>query len=274
MKTKAEIAVGLKRSPDEALHAALSNLSGPIVPSKKMERVIIKPSIYNPKLPGNTDVELIRSLIHMFRFIGPISVVESDNPLRRTEDAFSQCNYTDLADEHIDLVDLSNSEMTSVRFPGHHFKDRKMPLVLHDGAFFINVATLKVEPDICDVGAGIKNLFGLLPELDKSVYHPFIDDVLMDLLALYRPNLTVIDLTDVVIGERENHRTEHLGGVIVGIDPVSVDSFCSSLLGFNSLEINHLRMAHELGYGEALLDRISVRGTEYQVNKLLRFFKK
>ena len=274
MKTKAEIAIGLKRSPGEALHAALSNLSEPIIPPKKTIRVIIKPSIYNPSLPGNTDVELIRSLIHMFQFIGPISVVESDNPLRRTEDAFSQCNYTSLADEHIDLVDLSNSEMTSVRFPGHHFKDRKMPRVLHDDAFFINVATLKVEPDICDVGAGIKNLYGLLPELDKSVYHPFIDDVLMDLLALYRPNLTVIDLTDVVIGERENHRTEHLGGVIVGIDPVSVDSFCSSLLGFNSFEVNHLRMAHELGYGEALLDRISVRGTEYQVNKLLRFFKK
>jgi uncharacterized protein (DUF362 family) len=274
METRSEVAIGVKKSPGESLHAALSKLSEPIVPPKNTKRVVIKPSIYNPKLPGNTDAELVRALIHMFRSIGPISIVESDNPLRRTEEAFFQCQYTKLTDERVEFVNLSDAEMASVKFPGHYFKNREMPRVLHDDAFIINAATLKAEPDICDVGAGIKNLFGLLPEQDKSVYHPFIDDVLMDLLSLYRPNLTVIDLTDVIIGGRENHRTEHLGGVIVGIDPVSVDSFCSSLLGFNSLEVNHLRMGHELGYGEALIDRIRVRGTDYQVNRLLEFFKK
>lgn len=273
MDNRSEIAIGVKKSPGESLHAALSKLSKPIVPPKNSKRVIIKPSIYNPKLPGNTDVELVSALVHMFHSIGPISIVESDNPLRRADEAFFQCQYTKLVDERVELVNLSDAEMTSVKFPGHYFKNREMPRVLQDDAFFINVATLKMEPNICNIGAGIKNLFGLLPELDKSVYHTFIDDVLMDLLALYRPNLTVIDLTDVVIGMRENCRTKHLGGTIVGIDPVSVDSFCSSLFGLNSLEVKHLRTAYNLGFGEALLDRISVRGTEYQVNKLLQFFK-
>ena len=274
MENGSEIAIGVKRSPGESLHAALSKLSKPIVPPKNTKRVIIKPSIYDPKLLGNTDAELVGALVHMFHSIGPISIVESDNPLRKTDDAFFQCQYSKLVDERVELVNLSDAEMVSVDFPGHYFTNREMPRVLQDDAFFINVATLKMEPNICNIGAGIKNLFGLLPELDKSVYHPFIDDVLMDLLALYRPDLTVIDLTDVVVGLRENYRTQHLGGVIVGTDPVSVDSFCSSLLGLNSLEIKHLRNAHNLDFGEVLLDRISVRGTEYQVNKLIQFFKK
>jgi uncharacterized protein (DUF362 family) len=274
MENRSEVAIGVKKSPGESLHEALSKLSSPIVPPKNTKRVIIKPSIYDPKLPGNTDVELVGALVHMFHSIGPISIVESDNPLRRTDEAFFQCQYTKLVDERVGLVNLSDAEMASVNFPGHYFNSREMPQVLQDDAFFINVATLKMEPNICNIGAGIKNLFGLLPELDKSVYHSFIDDVLMDLLALYQPDLTVIDLTDVVIGPRENHRTQHLGCVIAGTDPVSVDSFCSSLLGLNPLEIKHLRNAHNLGFGEALLDRISVRGTEHQVNKLIQFFRK
>ncbi|MHA2353481.1 MAG: DUF362 domain-containing protein, partial [Candidatus Thorarchaeota archaeon] len=144
-----EVAIGLKRSPGEALSVALSKLNEPIVPPKNTTRVVIKPSIYNPNLPGNTDVNMVRAVIRMFRSLGPVSIVESDNPLRTTESAFSQCGYTDLEKEQVELVNLSDTDMTSVLFSGHYFKDRKMPRLLHDDIFFINIATLKAEPEIC-----------------------------------------------------------------------------------------------------------------------------
>ncbi|MHA2395409.1 MAG: DUF362 domain-containing protein [Candidatus Thorarchaeota archaeon] len=269
-----EVAIGLKRSPGEALSVALSKLNEPIVPPKNTTRVVIKPSIYDPNLPGNTDVNMVRAVIRMFRSLGPVSIVESDNPLRTTESAFSQCGYTDLEKEQVELVNLSDTDMTSVLFSGHYFKDRKMPRLLHDDIFFINIATLKAEPEICSLGAGIKNLFGLLPELDKSMYHPFIDSVLMDLLTAYRPNLTVIDLTDVVIGNREDGQSKHVGGVVVGIDPIAVDAFCSNLLGIDPMNVDHLRTAHTLGLGEAIPDRITVRGTEHQIEELNQLFQK
>jgi uncharacterized protein (DUF362 family) len=274
MEFKSEIAIGLKRNPGEALSTALSRLNKPIVAPNNTKRVIIKPSIYDPDLPGNTDAKTVRALIRMFSSIGPISIIESDNPLRTTNVAFSKTGYTDLEEEHVELVNLSYGEMTSVRFSGHYFKERKMPRILHNDVFFINAATLKAEPEICTVGAGIKNLFGLLPELDKSVYHSSIDSVLMDLLEAYRPNLSVVDLTNIVLGNREDMCTKHVGGVVVGIDPVAVDSFCATLLGIDPMKVDHLRTAHNLGLGEILLDRIVVRGTNYQVEKLFRFFEK
>lgn len=274
MESKSEVVIGLKRSPGEALRSALSKLSEPIVPPKNTTRVVIKPSIYNPDLPGNTDVNLVRAVIRMFSSLGRVSVVESDNPLRTTDDAFSQCGYADLEKEHAELVNLSDADMTSITFSGHYFEDRKMPQILHEDMFFINVATLKAEPEICTVGAGIKNLLGLLPELDKSVYHSSIDSVLMDLLDMYRPNLSVIDLTNVVIGDRKDGVTKHVGAVVVGIDPVAVDSFCSSLLGIDPMKIDHLRTAHNLGMGDILPDRITVRGTRHQIEELNRLFKK
>jgi len=274
MESKSEVAIGLKRSPEEALHAALSKLNEPIAPPRNIKRVIIKPSIYDPKLPGSTNVSIVRALIQMFSSLGPVSIVESDNPLRTTEDAFLQCGYKDIEDPQVELVNLTDTDMISVNFPGHYFENRKMPRILHEDIFFINVATLKAEPDICSVGAGIKNLFGLLPELDKSVYHSSINEVLMDLLGVYRPNLSVIDLTRVVIGNRADGVSKHVGGVVVGFDPVAVDSFCSSLLGIDPMKIDHLRSAHELGMGEVLPDRINVRGTKHQIEELNRLFKK
>ena len=274
MDSMSEVAVGVKKRPIEALGAALSRLNSPIPPPKPDVQVIIKPSIYHPHLPGNTDVRMVQAVIKLFGSLGPVSVVESDNPLRKTMDAFVQSSYSILENEKVTLVNLSDEEMIPVTFSGHYFQDRRMPRILHDDAFLINVATLKAEPEICTVGAGIKNLFGLLPELDKSVYHSSIDKVLMDLLIQYRPNLSVVDLTDVVIGNREDGKSKHVGGVVVGTDPVAVDAFCSNLLGVDPLKIDHLRMAHSFGLGEVVPDKITVRGTKHQIDKLDRLFKK
>lgn len=273
MESKSEVAIGLRRSPGEALRAAVSKLTEPIVPPKSTAHVVIKPSIYDPNLPGNTDSKMVRAVIQIFGSLGPVSIVESDNPLRKTQDAFKRCGYADFVDERVKLVNLSDADMVSVTFSDHYFKDRRMPRVLHEDPFLINVATLKSEPEICTVGAGIKNLLGLLPEMDKSVYHESIDSVLMDLLAAYRPNLTVIDLTDVVIGNREDGQSKHVGGVVVGTDPVAVDAFCSSLLGIDPMKVDYLRTAHNLGMGEALPDRITVRGTKHQIEELNQLFK-
>ena len=127
MESKSEVAIGLRRSPGEALNIALSKLNQPIAPPKNIKRVIIKPSIYDPKLPGNTDVGMVRALVRMFSSLGPVIIVESDNPLRTTADAFLQCGYNDLEDQQAELVNLTDTDMISVRFPGHYFEDRKMP---------------------------------------------------------------------------------------------------------------------------------------------------
>jgi uncharacterized protein (DUF362 family) len=143
-----------------------------------------------------------------------------------------------------------------------------MPVLFTKTNFFVNVPTLKLEPGICTIGGGIKNLFGLIPESDKRHYHSKIDDVLLDILTAFRPQLTIMDLTKLVIGNREEGKTKDIGAVIVGTDPVSVDAFCSNLLGIDPLKIPHLKKAYDLGLGEILLDRIKISGTEDQRAKL------
>ncbi|MFW9805249.1 MAG: DUF362 domain-containing protein [Candidatus Thorarchaeota archaeon] len=274
MDSMSEVAIGLRRTPIDSLRAAISKLNLTISSPTSGANIIIKPSIYDPNLPGNTDVRMVQAVIQTFSSLGTMSIVESDNPLRTAKVAFSKMGYDELVNENVRLVNLSDDKMVPVTFAGQFFKDRKIPHILHHNSYLVNLATLKAEPEICLVGAGIKNLFGLLPEPDKSIYHSDINEVLMDLLMIFRPQLTVIDLTNIVIGKREEKRTKYVGGVVVGTDPVAVDSFCSNLLGIDPLEVDHLRMAHRLGLGEILSDRINVRGTQHQISELYRLFGK
>ncbi|MFW9908761.1 MAG: DUF362 domain-containing protein [Candidatus Thorarchaeota archaeon] len=252
----------------EGLEAALSKLTAPLVFPERMTRVLIKPSIYDPKLVGNTSVDVVRAVLGAFRGLSPATIIESDNPVRRTSDAFQQMGYNSLSSLDVSLVNLSELVTSLVNMPGYYFQSHNMPSILTESAFFINIPTVKIEPELCTIGAGIKNLFGLLPETDKRVYHERLDDVLLDLLSVYPPNLTVVDLTTLVIGKREEGVTREVGAIIVGLDPLAVDAFCADLFGFDPHEIDYLKRGYELGLGEILRDRIRVCATDEQKEKL------
>ena len=273
MDYTAEISIGLRRNPKEALLAALSRLTTPLDIPASANQILIKPSIYDPKLVGNTELELVRAIARTFGNLGHISIIESDNPFRTTKEAFEASGYHQLVSENVELVNLSEIPLESVKMTGHFFDTLEMPSLLTKSNFFVNVPTLKLEPGICTVGGGIKNLFGLIPEIDKRHYHSKIDDVLLDILAAFRPQLTVMDLTTLVIGDREAGVTKDVGAVIVGTDPVAVDAFCSDLLGIDPLKIPHLKRAYDLGLGEIIVDRMKISGTEEQRAKLFELCK-
>jgi len=273
MEFTAEISIGLRRNPKEALLAALSRLTTPLDIPASAKQILIKPSIYDPKLVGNTEPELIRAIARTFGNLGHISIIESDNPLRTTKEAFEIQGYSELATENIELVNLSEIPLQSMKMAGHYFETLEMPSLLQETNFFVNVPTLKLEPGICTIGGGIKNLFGLIPEPDKRHYHSQIDEVLLDILTAFRPQLTIMDLTTLVIGDREEGNTKDVGAVIVGTDPVAVDAFCSDLLGIDPIKILHLKKAYDLDLGEIIVDRIKISGTDEQRAKLFELCK-
>ncbi|MCF2136202.1 MAG: DUF362 domain-containing protein [Candidatus Thorarchaeota archaeon] len=263
MDYTAEVAVGIARNQREALSNALKKLSSPPVLTSKQNQVVLKPSIYDTNLPDNTSFELIRAIVRTFSLVGQVHIVEDDNPLRTADIAFSESGYAQLADKNVILVNLSRTQSKHVQKTGLIRGGYDLPRLILQDRFFINVPTLKIDPRVT-IGAGIKNLFGLIPEKNKDALHEQLEDILLDLLSIVAPDLTILDLTDVVIGSREDEKTVHVGGVLVGTDPVAVDALAASLLGRDPLNISLLRRAHDMGLGEALPDRIRLVGTEHQ----------
>jgi uncharacterized protein (DUF362 family) len=273
MEHTAEISIGLRRNPKEALAAALSKLTTTFDMPKESERIIIKPSIYDPNLVGNTDPRLVRAIANNFKALGSISIVESDNPIRTAEEAFEKMEYRQLVHEIGDLLNLSKLPVESLIMSGYYFDSLEMPTIFKKPHFLVNVPTLKLEPEICTVGGGVKNLFGLIPTMDKRQYHSQINKVLLDLLIAIRPHLTVMDLTSLVIGDRVDGLTKKIGAVIVSTDPIAIDAFCSDLLGIDPAKIPHLKKAYDLGLGEIYPDMMKISGTDVQKANFFELFQ-
>jgi len=264
MEQTAEVSIAVKKTVQDSLVSALARLTTPLSMPSSTSRIVVKPSILDPGLPGNTSLEIVHALVGLFKEAGEVVIVESDNPFRTATEAFDKCGFNVLTEIGAHLVNLTTDQQQPVDMPGYHFKEHAMPGLLLGDSFHVNSATLKVEPENERVSGSIKNLFGLLPDVDKRVFHSHLDDVLLDLLVSFRPDLTVMELTEIVVGERLTGEVRKVGGVVVGRDPVAVDAFCAGLLGFDPMNIGYLRRAHEIGLGVALLDRIEVRGTEHQ----------
>ncbi|TFH03775.1 MAG: DUF362 domain-containing protein, partial [Candidatus Thorarchaeota archaeon] len=115
MECTTEISIGLRRTPKEALIAALSRLATSIDIPEKVSQILIKPSIYDPVLVGNTDPELVRAIARTFGNLGKVSIIESDNPLRTTNEAFEKMGYTELATDNVELVNLSEISRQEVK---------------------------------------------------------------------------------------------------------------------------------------------------------------
>ena len=76
MESTSEVALAVQKTPRLALQVALSKLSDPIGLKASPSRVIVKPSVYDPSLVGNTDREMLQAVVDIFRSVARIAVVE------------------------------------------------------------------------------------------------------------------------------------------------------------------------------------------------------
>ncbi len=267
METTTDISIGVRRTIRESLQKALSRFHASLPLDSRISQLVIKPSIYDPSLPGNTSAELIRAILKVFADFPTVFIVESDTHVRSAESAFA---YLGLDNNRVHFVNLSKAPRRSYSFSDPHLDGLELSAVVDETSLLVNLATPKVNPATETYSGAIKNLFGLLPTESKKVYHEMLDDVLLELLKVYRTTLVILELGDVVIGDRQNGQTSHIGGVIVGTDPVAVDAFCASIFGLEPHSIPILRRAYELGLGEILPERIHVLGTKHQISELIR----
>jgi uncharacterized protein (DUF362 family) len=84
---------------------------------------------------------------------------------------------------------------------------------------------------------------------------------LVTLTRLVGPHVSVLDGFIAMHREGPRHGTPiHLGLALAGTDPVAVDAVAAAAMGFDPMQIGHLRLAHEAGLGTADLAHIEVMG--------------
>lgn len=182
----------------------------------------------------------------------------------------------------LDFIPLPNVEWIKyepkceLRALNNLFGDEILIPKMFIGRNVMHLATLKTHGHTIITGA-IKNAFGGLIPKYRHHAHKCIHEVLVDLLKIqleiHTGIFAVIDGT--VAGDGAGPRTmtpKECDLIIGGADQVAVDAVCAKIMGFDPMNIDFLRMAHEEGLGCADLDAIDIVG-DVDVKKLNYKFK-
>ena len=245
--------------PRELLHECLEELGGIGKFVAEGDRVLIKPNICggNPRRPGSfTSIEVIDELSKIIRNVGATPVVvDADMVWTEFWEPASGEGYIRWAKNNsIELLNLSETKLAYFEFGGI-LKKSVISKELLNADVIISVPTMKTHI-LCGVTLGMKNMYGTFPQIDKAVFHKLgIERVIFEVNKAFLPNLTIIDGSiggesmGPLSSEAVNFHTLVASGNVV-----VADSLACRLMGFNPLDIEHIRLAHEVDLGNALVE--------------------
>ena len=134
------------------------------------------------------------------------------------------------------------------------------------GKNIVHLPTMKTHVFTTITGA-MKNAFGGLLNFQRHWTHSVIHETLVDLLKIQKqihPGIfSVTDGTFAGSGAGPRAMDWHAKNVILaGADQVAVDAVSASMMGFDPMSIEFIRLAHEEGLGCADISKIDVKGED------------
>ena len=185
-------------------------------------------------------------------------IVYNETNLRR---AYARAGYTAVAEETSVVLNYDTGYQT-VSYPeGAVMKQFSIITPAIEADAIVVVSKAKTHMWTRMTGAA-KNLFGLIPGLEKPVFHFRFQDeyafgrMLVDLNECMKPRLQVMDAVMAMEGDGPQAGSPRKVGVILaGSDPAAVDTVLARLIGMDPLEIGSIRSAAARG----LIDPTAVR---------------
>ena len=140
------------------------------------------------------------------------------------------------------------------------------------GKNIVHLPTMKTHVFTTMTGA-MKNAFGGLLHRKRHWTHSVIHETLVDLLAIQQeihPGIfAVTDGTFAGDGPGPRAMRWHIKNrIVAGADQVAVDAVVASMMGFDPLSMQFIRLAHERGLGMGDMRDIDVVGDEPDISRV------
>lgn len=198
-------------------------------------KVLIKPNLLtgrDPAMAVTSHPAFLRAVANWLRAHGIEHITLADSPgglytpaaLRKV---YAACQLTQLSD-----VLTLNEDCTHGEKNGFHLLS---PVLEAD--YIINCARLKTH-GLTVMSAGVKNLFGCIPGLQKAEWHAKrstlegFSDMLIDLCETVKPSITLVDAIDCMEGNGPGGGTvRYMGYTLCSRSPYAVDEAGAQLMG-------------------------------------------
>lgn len=218
------------------------------------ERVVIKPNIGWDRLPeqaANTDPTVVAELVRLCLAAGAAQVVVTDISCNDPRRCFARSG----------IAAAATAAGATVMESGHL---RLVPAALAGLAEGIEVAEVLLAADrvinvpvvkhhrLSRATLGMKNWFGVLGP-GRNRLHQSIHRAIAELAATFKPTLTVVDATRVLVANGPQGGSlgdvREVDAVAAGTDPVLCDAWGGVQLGLRPADVPFLREAEQRGLG-------------------------
>ena len=228
----------------------------------KTAPVILKPNLVVSKPASGgatTHPEIAAGIISYLRDHGysNISVAEGSYVGDSTTRAYRNCGYNDLAKEFgIKLIDLQKDSSVTVNIGGDEYKICRTIADLKEcGGSFINLPVLKGHGQT-HLTCALKNMKGCIPDSEKRRYHSLgVFRPVAMINTVITPAFAFVDGLNGDPGWEEGGSPEKRDLLLLGRDPVSIDTHACRLLNINPADVYYIGLAEELGVGSSHVGR-------------------
>ena len=233
---------------------------------RRDDSVMIKPNLVASRkdwIGVDTDPRVVESLVKCLkdRGVHRITVGDGSGMGNSATKAFAYCGYGDLSARYgFRLVDLERDEFTqkpvSVEGP---FKDLEISRRVLECDFFINVPVMKAHNETL-ITCSLKNLKGTMSRSMKSAFHRAgLHRAIAQLNSVLVPDVIVVDGLRGDLHSESGRDPVAMDRIILGTNPVEVDSVVADTLGYAPRTIRHIAHSADAGLGTCDLNEIEIR---------------
>jgi uncharacterized protein (DUF362 family) len=220
--------------------------------------VFLKPNLIaiDPLGITNTSPAVIGAAREAFLRLGASDVLIGDGSgIERDSQAILQSMHFreftgPLRNIFVDL-NVDDVERVALKTRASRLKELYLPKTVRHADFLVSMPKLKTH-HWTGVTLSLKNMFGAVPGAcygwPKNVLHwAGIERSILDINAAIRPDFAIVDGIVGMEGNGPIQGTLKAAGVLIlGDDPVAVDSTCARVMGFKPEKIKHIAQAGTL----------------------------
>jgi uncharacterized protein (DUF362 family) len=241
--------------PGGRVRAAVEALGGMARFVKRGETVLVKPNMAWDRLPeqgANTHPDVVGEVVRLCREAGARRVIVAENPVHDGERVASRSGIrTAVAASGGELVLPGAAAFEWTALGGSVLESWDVLAVFFRADRLVNVPVAK-HHSLSRLTCGLKNHMGLLGG-SRGRLHQEIHPALVDLAAAFRPTLTIVDATRVMMrngptgGRLEDVAV--VNAVAAGTDPVACDAWAARQIGLEPGDVGYVVQADGRGLG-------------------------
>ncbi|MGE5750632.1 MAG: DUF362 domain-containing protein [Nitrospirota bacterium] len=260
-----DLVVAHGASPEQIVKVAIGAMGGIKKFISRGDIVVIKPNIgwdRTPEQAGNTNPEVVAVVVKLCFEAGAKKVKVFDRPVNDPRRCYVQSGIAPAASAlgaEVDYVD--ERKFKDMAINGEALKSWPLYSEVFDADKVINIPIAK-HHGLAKLTMSMKNWMGVMGGSRRQI-HQKLDESLVDLSMKIKPTLTILDAVRILTANGPQGGSladvKKLDTVIVGIDPVAIDSYGATLFGMKGSDLGYLRIGDKLGLGKMNLNNLKIK---------------